>query len=101
MGVDGSGWEWMGVDGSGWEWVGVGGSGWEWMGVVDGSGWEWMGVVDGSGWEHKSAKSLYFKDSFIFQSTVCNFQSIKTPVELNILLSKFFCYITWFVISTD
>ena len=29
---------------------------------------------------------------------VCNFQSIKTPVELNSLLSKVFCYITWFVI---
>ena len=26
---------------------------------------------------------------------VCNFQSIKSPVELNILLSKFSCYITW------
>ena len=27
--------------------------------------------------------------------TVCNFQSMKTPVELNSLLSKVFCYITW------
>ena len=27
--------------------------------------------------------------------TVCNFQSRKNPVELNSLLSKFFCYITW------
>ena len=27
-------------------------------------------------------------------STVCNFQSMKSPVELNNLLSKFFCYIT-------
>ena len=26
---------------------------------------------------------------------VCNFQSIKSPVELNSLLSKFSCYITW------
>ena len=25
----------------------------------------------------------------------------ETPVELNSLLSKFFCYITWFVISPD
>ena len=32
-------------------------------------------------------------------TTVCNFQSMKSPVELNSLLSKFFCYITWFVIS--
>ena len=31
--------------------------------------------------------------------TVCNFQSMKTPVELNSLLSEFFCYITWFVIK--
>ena len=32
---------------------------------------------------------------------VCNFQSMKSLVELNSLLSKFFCYITWFVISPD
>ena len=32
---------------------------------------------------------------------VCNFQSLKTPVELNSLLSKFLCYITWLVISPD
>ena len=32
---------------------------------------------------------------------VCNFQSMKSPVEQNSLLSKLFCYITWFVISTD
>ena len=25
----------------------------------------------------------------------CNFQSMKSPVEMNSLLSKFFCYITW------
>ena len=33
--------------------------------------------------------------------TVCNFQSMKTHVELNSLLSKFFCYITWFAKSPD
>ena len=33
--------------------------------------------------------------------SVCNFQSMKSPVELNSLFSKFFCYITWFVISPD
>ena len=33
--------------------------------------------------------------------SVCNFQSMKRPVELNSLLSKFFCYTTWFVISPD
>ena len=30
-----------------------------------------------------------------------NFQYMKSPVELNSLLSKFFCYISWFVISLD
>ena len=33
------------------------------------------------------------------QCSVCNFQSMKSPMELNCLFSKFFCYITWFVIS--
>ena len=33
--------------------------------------------------------------------TVCNFQSVKSSVELNSLLPKFFCFITWFVISPD
>ena len=32
---------------------------------------------------------------------VCNFQSIKSPVELNSLFSKFFCCIIWFVKSPD
>ena len=27
--------------------------------------------------------------------SVCNFQSMKSSVEFNILLSKFFCYMTW------
>ena len=41
-------------------------------------------------------------DNFMcFIITVCNFQSMKTTVELNSLLSKFFCCITWFVISPD
>ena len=30
--------------------------------------------------------------------SVCNFQSIKSSVELNSPFSKFFCYITWFAI---
>ena len=30
------------------------------------------------------------------QLSLCNFQSIKSPVELNSLFLKFFCYITWF-----
>ena len=33
--------------------------------------------------------------------SVCNFPSMKSPVELNNLSSKFFCYITWSVISPD
>ena len=33
--------------------------------------------------------------------SVCNFQSTKSPVELNSLLSKFFCYFNWLVISPD
>ena len=34
-------------------------------------------------------------------SSVSNFQFMESPVELNSLLSKFFCCITWFVISLD
>ena len=33
--------------------------------------------------------------------SVCNFQAMKSPMELNSLLSKFFCYITWLVISPE
>ena len=41
-------------------------------------------------------------DNFMcFIITVCNFQSVETTVELNSLSSKFFCCITWFVISPD
>ena len=36
---------------------------------------------------------------FLACYSVCNFQSVKRPVELNSLSSKVFCYITWFVIS--
>ena len=35
------------------------------------------------------------------RTSVCNFSSMKGPVELNSLLSKFRCCITWFVISPD
>ena len=38
---------------------------------------------------------------FQFHISVCNFLSTKSPVYLNSLLSKFFGYITWFVISPD
>ena len=43
---------------------------------------------------HLSIKSclLIFINYTVF--SVCNFQSMKSPVELNSLLSKFFCYIT-------
>ena len=33
--------------------------------------------------------------------SLCNFQSMKIPVELNSLFSNIFCCITWFVISAD
>ena len=36
---------------------------------------------------------------FLACYSVCNFQSMKRPVELNSLSSRVFCYITWFVIS--
>ena len=32
---------------------------------------------------------------------VCNFQSMKSAVELNSLSSKFFCYITWLDATLD
>ena len=37
----------------------------------------------------------------IWTITVCNFNSMKSSVELNSLLSRFFGYITWFVISPN
>ena len=40
-------------------------------------------------------------DRLVSDGSACNFQSMKSPVELNSLFSKFFCYITWFVISPD
>ena len=33
--------------------------------------------------------------------SVCNFQSMKAPVELNSLLSNFFCCIAWFSATID
>ena len=33
--------------------------------------------------------------------SVCNFQSMKSPVELNSLFSKFFGFITWFDMTVD
>ena len=35
------------------------------------------------------------------QGSVCNFQSMKSPVELNSIFSKFFWYINWSVISPN
>ena len=43
-------------------------------------------------------KNLYM---LYLQCSVYNFQSMKTPVKLNSLLSKFLCYNTWFVILPD
>ena len=42
-------------------------------------------------------KSRIFKNL----NTVCNFHSIKNPMELNNLLWKFFCYITWLDVTLD
>ena len=55
-------------------------------------------------WEMKPTSSPEHFVGFthtISQNTisVCNFQSMKSPVERNNLLPKFFCYITWFVIT--
>ena len=44
-------------------------------------------------------KTLYEVEKaskIFFINSVCNFQSIKSPMELNSLLSKFFCYVAWF-----
>ena len=49
-------------------------------------------------------RKLHFlcSNSYLLLSiTVCNFQSIKSPMELYSFLSKLFCYITWLVISPD
>ena len=49
-------------------------------------------------------RKLHFlcSSSYLLLSiTVCNFQSIKSPMELYSFLSKLFCYITWLVISPD
>ena len=45
---------------------------------------------------------LFCREIFSKNSgAVCNFQSMKCPVELNSLFSKFFYYTTWFVMSPD
>ena len=52
---------------------------------------------------HVNFKILFVKAEKVseFLISVCNFQSMKSPVELNSLLSTFFCYVTWFVKSPD
>ena len=47
---------------------------------------------------------LHMKYSFygqLLDCLVCNFQSMNSPMELNSLSSKFFCYITGLVTSPD
>ena len=39
--------------------------------------------------------SLSLLERGIYEKSVCNFQSMKSPLELNGVLSKFFCFITW------
>ena len=41
-------------------------------------------------------KSLSRQEAILLLYSVCNFQSMKSPVELNSLFLTFFCYITWF-----
>ena len=56
-----------------------------------------------AGNEKVTVNSKYYHDGvkIVFSThAVCNFQSIKSSVELNSLLLKFF-YITWLVISPD
>ena len=43
----------------------------------------------------------YFHRYVVFSYSVCNFQSMKSPVELNSLYSKFICCITWLLLSAD
>ena len=38
-----------------------------------------------------------FENEITPEMIVRNFQSMKSPVELNRLLLKFFCYATWFM----
>ena len=48
------------------------------------------------GISRKQSKLNFLKNEhFLPPDTVCNFQSMKSPMELNSLLSKFFYYITW------
>ena len=42
-----------------------------------------------------------FLENRINHYSVCNFQSMKSPMEHNSFLSKLFCYIIWFVILPD
>ena len=50
---------------------------------------------------HKVKSWLLLIFSIFLPNSVCNFQSMKTPLELNSLFSNFFRYITWFVVSPD
>ena len=47
----------------------------------------------------RNPRGQYLGGQIYAQRTVCNFQSMKNPVELSSLFSKLFCYITLFVIS--
>ena len=51
-------------------------------------------------WSCKHIKKVRSSQAFISinscTNSVCNFQSMKIPVEMNSLFLKLFCYITWF-----
>ena len=67
--------------------------------------------IDSPSWEDEIPSNIMFeendeinnefpKNTETIGSTARNLQSMKSPVELS-LLSKFLCYITWFIISPD
>ena len=51
--------------------------------------------------EREGSISPYSFYGQILDCSVCKFQSINRPMELNSLFSKFFCHITRFVTSPD
>ena len=45
---------------------------------------------------HVSIQHCYILGCETFRISVCNFQSMKSPVNMNSLLLKFYCYVTQF-----
>ena len=51
--------------------------------------------------KHEGSISPYSFYGQMLDCSVCNFQSMNSPMEFNSLFSKFFCYITGIVTSPD